>query len=335
MTKITLMPVANAIAGTDLFEVVQDTNRKATITQLITHLDGRYYTETEVDALIANFSSVGHTHAEADVTGLTAALAGKAASVHSHAQADVTNLVADLAGKAAASHTHAQADVTNLVTDLAGKAALSHAHGIGDITGFDEAVDDRVGALLVQGSNVTLTYNDGANTLTIASTGGAASISHLCSFFPFSNEPPAADYATIDMRNGHPVLDFDTTTAEAAIFTGILPEHYTGGGITVEVHWMTTSAITGTGGWTVEFERISDSTLDLDADSFATAQTITAVTVPGTTGIVMVSSVAVSDGAPMDSIAAGNSFRIRVKRDVANDNAAGDLELVCVNLLET
>ena len=32
------------------------------------------------------------------------------------------------------------------------------------------SVDDRVNALLVAGSNVTLTYNDTANTLTIAST---------------------------------------------------------------------------------------------------------------------------------------------------------------------
>lgn len=36
------------------------------------------------------------------------------------------------------------------------------------ISDFSEAVDDRVNALLVAGSNVTLTYNDGSNTLTIA-----------------------------------------------------------------------------------------------------------------------------------------------------------------------
>lgn len=44
---------------------------------------------------------------------------------HSHAEADVTGLVADLAGKAAVSHTHAEADVTGLVADLAGKQPLS------------------------------------------------------------------------------------------------------------------------------------------------------------------------------------------------------------------
>lgn len=36
------------------------------------------------------------------------------------------------------------------------------------ISGLAESIDDRVAALLVAGANVTLTYNDPANTLTIA-----------------------------------------------------------------------------------------------------------------------------------------------------------------------
>jgi hypothetical protein len=41
-----------------------------------------------------------------------------------------------------------------------------------NVSDFAEAVDDEVASLLVAGSNITLTYNDTANTLTIASTGG-------------------------------------------------------------------------------------------------------------------------------------------------------------------
>lgn len=61
---------------------------------------------------------------------------------------------------------------TDLQTVLNGKAALSHTHVAANITDFSEAVDDRVSALLVAGTNITLTYNDLSNTLTIASTGG-------------------------------------------------------------------------------------------------------------------------------------------------------------------
>lgn len=52
-------------------------------------------------------------------------------------------------------------------------ALESHTHDVGDITNLSEAIDDRVGSLLVAGTGVTLTYDDAANTLTIDATGGA------------------------------------------------------------------------------------------------------------------------------------------------------------------
>ncbi len=157
----------------------------------------------------------------------------------------------------------------------------------------------------------------------------------LLIFRPGNNEQPASNPATPDRRNGHLVLDFDDTTAETAIFGSILPRHYSGGGITVYVHYAMTSAITNTCGWLVAFERVGDGQQDIDGDGFASDQTITAVTVPGTTGNVDIVNVAVSNGANMDSIAVGEYFRLRIKRDVANDTATGDAELVAVELKET
>ena len=51
----------------------------------------------------------------------------------------------------------------------------THSHTTADITGFGEAVDDEVATLLTAGTNITITYNDAANTLTIASTAGGLS----------------------------------------------------------------------------------------------------------------------------------------------------------------
>jgi hypothetical protein len=65
--------------------------------------------------------------------------------------------------------------------------------------------------------------------------------------FAFDNEPPASNYATLDTRNGHPVLDFDATTGEAAIFTFILPRSYNGGGLTVELGRSPTTATASSG----------------------------------------------------------------------------------------
>ncbi len=156
----------------------------------------------------------------------------------------------------------------------------------------------------------------------------------IITFYPAANEPPTANYATLDTRNSHPVLDFDDTTAEAAIFTGML-FGYASGGLTVSLGYSMTTATTGTCGWTVEFERIGDQQQDLDSDSFASAQTITAVTVPGTSGLVMNVSVTVSNGANMDGILNTELFRIRVKRDVANDTATGDAEFNWMSIKET
>lgn len=44
------------------------------------------------------------------------------------------------------------------------------------ISDFTEAVQDAVAGVLTQGTNVTLTYNDAANTLTVAAAGGSAGL---------------------------------------------------------------------------------------------------------------------------------------------------------------
>ncbi len=156
----------------------------------------------------------------------------------------------------------------------------------------------------------------------------------LCTFFPQDNEPPSTVFATLSVRNQHPTLQFNDTTQWSAIFTGILPRNYAGGGITVYLHWSAV-ATSGTGGWDVSFERIGSASQDIDSDGFATAQTVTAATVPATSGNVAITNVAITDGANIDSIAVGELFRVRVRRDVANDSAVGNLELLGVELKET
>jgi hypothetical protein len=154
---------------------------------------------------------------------------------------------------------------------------------------------------------------------------------------PLNASFPSSNPATPDLRNLHAVLDFDTSTQETAYFDNlVMPRHYAGGGITVYVHYAASSATTGTIGWDVTFERISDSQQDIDSDGFATAQTITAATVPGTSGHVDIVNVAITAGANgTDSVAAGEAFRVRLRRDVANDTAAGDAEFFAMEFKET
>ncbi len=73
---------------------------------------------------------------------------------------------------------------------------------------------------------------------------------------------------------------------------------------------------------------------DLDSDAWATAQTITAATVDGTSGKVTVTSVSITAGAAgTDSVAAGDAFRLRI-RNLAAGTATGGNQILMVTLKE-
>lgn len=156
----------------------------------------------------------------------------------------------------------------------------------------------------------------------------------LAMFFPQDNEPPSSNFATLDQRNGHPVLDFDASTNESAIFSFVLPQHYGGGGIEIYLHYAMSSATSGDVDWDTAIERIGDQQQDIDSDSFAAAQSVDNTTVPATSGNVDVVNTTHTHGAQMDSLAAGESGRLKVTRDAANDTAAGDAELIAVEIRE-
>ena len=210
-----------------------------------------------------------------------------------------------------------------------------NAFGTIAVSGQSDVVADSASdtLTLVAGSNITLTTSAGGDSVTIAASGGGSS-KYRKVFRARDNEPPTSNYATLDTRNNHPVLDFDTTTQETAIFGDVISASYGGGDITVSVIAALTSATSGTLGWDATFERVGTSQ-DIDSDGFATAQTITATTVPGTSGQLISLSVSITAGSSgTDSLAAGEAYRLRIRRDVANDTATGDAELWAVVVSE-
>lgn len=58
-------------------------------------------------------------------------------------------------------------------------AVASHTHTSSDVTDFAESVDDQVATLLVGGTNVSLSYDDGAGTLTINSSTAAGPLNDV------------------------------------------------------------------------------------------------------------------------------------------------------------
>lgn len=155
-------------------------------------------------------------------------------------------------------------------------------------------------------------------------------------FMPTSNEPPSASYMTFDTRNSHSVLDADSATSEVAVFSSILPLNYAGGGLDIAAHTSFSSATAGSGVLNFYFERIGNEQWDLDSDGFGSAASM-AIDVPPTSGSVAITTIDVTDGAAIDSIAVGDKFRLKVERDCNNgsDTASGDLELNGVHLIES
>lgn len=158
----------------------------------------------------------------------------------------------------------------------------------------------------------------------------------LAVFSPLNNEPPSTLYAWGNVRNSHPVLEFDAAADWFAIFSGLMPRHYSGNGLTVTLMWMAASATTNNCVWNAAFERMDDETTDLDADSFAAVQAATGAA-PGTSGMVQYTAITFTNGAQMDSVAAGEAFRLRVSRDADNgsDNMTANAQLLMVEIKET
>ncbi len=156
----------------------------------------------------------------------------------------------------------------------------------------------------------------------------------LLEFVPQSAEFPASDAATPDERNNHPVLDFDPTTDESVYFSGVMPQNYGGGGVTVYFHYAMSSATSGNVTWSVSWERIGDQQQDLDSDGFYVSGSNNEA-VPATCGHVGILSIGFADGANMDNVAAGEGFRLQVSRGGLGDTASGDAELLFVELRES
>lgn len=153
---------------------------------------------------------------------------------------------------------------------------------------------------------------------------------------PLGSEPTATNFPAIGVRNLHPVLAFDQTTDESCTWHAVMPHHYGGGGVTISI---VSVAVPTTGNviWNTAFERIGAAQQDIDADGFATANASAASAVNGTSGNTIVTTVAHTAGAQMDSVVADELFRLKLTRNAASasDTVAGDVQVVAVYIRET
>jgi hypothetical protein len=183
-------------------------------------------TQAELDSGLAGKADTGHTHAQAEVTGLAADLAGKVPTGRTISAGTGLTGGGDLtanrtlavtygttAGTAAqgndarlsdarppTAHTHTQADITNLVTDLAGKVPTSRTVSAG--TGLTGGGD------LSANRTLTVSYGTTAGT---AAQGNDSRLSDART--PLAHTHPATDLTATGTRDTTTFLRGDNTWA--------------------------------------------------------------------------------------------------------------------------
>jgi hypothetical protein len=234
--------------------------------------------------------------------------------------------VAAIAATDLPTHNHVASNITSgtLAVSVGGLAAdLSTTGGTAQIlkqTAVGSAIS--VGTIAAtevgtSGTPSTSTFLRGDMTWgTPAGGGGGSGTKTYAAFTPLDNVPQTSAFATLDTRtSGVPVLDFDSTSLEAATFTGLLPEAaVTTNGLKVRLAW-TADTVTNTDAvvWGIQFQRI-DTTTDLDTDAFSNTFTATAAA-SGTAGVPVITELTITGTALLDSVVAGDFYRIRISRD--------------------
>jgi|688.fasta_scaffold110699_5 hypothetical protein len=311
-----------------------------------------------VNALAA--SEVGaadllHQHPASDIVSGTLALArgglaadisttGGAGRVLKQTAAGAAVSVAVLATTDLPTHNHAASDINSgtlalarggLAADISatgGTAQFLKQTSAGGAVSIGTIAATEVGT---SGSASTSTFLRGDMTWAAPPGVSGGGTKTYASFTPLDNMPQTSDYATFDTRSsGVPVLDFDPTAVEAAVFCGLLPEGaVTTSGLKVRLAW-TADTVTNTDAvvWGVQFQRI-DTTTDLDADAFSNTVTATAAA-SGTAGVPVITEITLTGTAALDSLVAGDFYRIRISRDAtaASDALTNDACLVAVEI---
>lgn len=175
--------------------------------------------------------------------------------------------------------------------------------------------------------------------LVLTGTGWAATGQTLLVLPAKACYPETTSGAQIDVRNDHIVWDFDGSTDEELLCAAVLPRNYAGSGLTISLHIAFTSATTGTSRWQADIERVGAATQDMDSDGFTGTFQSAAGAAPATSGHIVIVTITFTNGSQMDSLAVGEYFRLKIRRDAdgtsGTDDITTDAELVAIEIKET
>ncbi|MFZ9848946.1 MAG: hypothetical protein ACO3FA_00860 [Vulcanococcus sp.] len=265
-----------------------------------------------IDAGAVTYAKIQDVSATDRILGRSSAGAG-----------DVEEITCTAAGRALLDDVDAAAQRTTLSAAASGAVTgsgltMATARLLGRSTASTGAIEE-----ISVGTGLSLSSG------TLSATASGSGTKTLARFTARDNQPPASNFATLDTRNSISVLEFDAATEESAVFISVIAEGANlSSGLMVRIWWMADTATSGNVQWAASFERTGT---DLDSDSFDTATELTSAA-NGTSGIETVAEITCT---AIDSLAAGERFRLKIARkaaDATNDTMTGDAQLVAVEV---
>jgi hypothetical protein len=166
----------------------------------------------------------------------------------------------------------------------------------------------------------------------------------LFTLTPMARSGPASSAAALDVIAGTstpaesvPVLAFDASADEHADFKVILPYTYAGGGLTFRIAWTSMTSTASNVIWGIAIRAFPDDAEDLDSTAHTYDYNEATAAAPSATCETVYDSIAFTNGADMDSWAAGDEAIIRIRRngDDASDTLTGDAAIVSILCRET
>lgn len=228
-TKITdLTAITSGVASTDVTVLVDvsdttmaasGTDKKITVGNLATAIisAGSIATDTEVATAVSDHNSdTTSVHGIADTSALETTT-GAASKVSTHAA--LTSSVHGISAFGATLVDDANAAAARTTLEL-GSLATASTITASSVSDFAEVVRDTMGTALVAGSNVTVTVNDGSDTITIAASGGGGGSVATDAIFDAKGDLPVGTGADTAARL--PVgTNGQVLTADSAETTGL------------------------------------------------------------------------------------------------------------------
>ncbi|WP_052659177.1 hypothetical protein [Pseudomonas sp. LFM046] len=163
--------------------IATEATKNSNTDELAEGATNQYFTAARVRAVVLTGLSLATSAAIAATDTVLGALGKLQAQITAHfgsggsAHADATTSASGFmsaSDKTKLNGIAANATANDTDANLKNRTNHTGTQSASTISDFSEAVDDRVAALLVQGSNITLTYDDAAGTLTIAAAGGGS-----------------------------------------------------------------------------------------------------------------------------------------------------------------